>query len=110
MNKSKMREIRIIVHEEIDEMCLMRDLSCMIDGPKFLDQFPHVMEGGVTPRSYRLDSHNDWFACLVRKGDRMQSSEPSLEHDTLRIWHRYGGKPLESIKPWLEFRFTPIIS
>jgi len=104
MKKSEVREIRIVVHEGIDELNLMRDLSSIIDGPTYLDQFPCPMEGG-TPRSYRLDSHNDWFACLGRKCESMLSSELPLEHDTLRIWHRYGGKPLESIRPWLEYRF-----
>lgn len=99
MNKPEVREIRIVVREGIDELSLMRDLSCLIEGPKYLDQFPSLMEVGIAPHSYRLDSYNDWFACLGRKGDSILSNEPPLEHDTLRIWHRYGGKPLESIKP-----------
>lgn len=106
MNKSEIKEIRIVVHDGIDELSLMRSLSCLIDGPIYLDQFPCLMEGGIAPRSYRLDSHNDWFAHLGRKGENLLSNEPPLEYDTLRIWHRYGGKPLHSIKPWLEYRFS----
>lgn len=105
-----MREIRIVVNSGSDELDLMRHLSCIIDGPTFLGQFPCLMEGGIFPRSYRLDSHNDWFACLVREGECILSNEPPLEYDTLRIWHRYGGKPLESIRPWLEFRFSQATS
>lgn len=34
MNKSKVREIIMAVHEGIDELSLMRDISCLIDGPR----------------------------------------------------------------------------
>jgi hypothetical protein len=88
MNISEVREIRIVVREDIDELSLMRDLTCMIDGPIYLDQFPCLMEGGIAPRSYRLDSHNDWFACLGRKG--MLSNEPPLEYNTLRMVSLWG--------------------
>ena len=56
---------------------------------------------------WQLDGHNDWFAKLSRKGETLHIGEPPAEYDTLEVWHRYWREPLEAIKPWLEYRFSP---
>lgn len=101
-----MKHIHIVVHNGTDEGRLMKDLVSIIEGSRFQDQFPHLMEG-TSNRSYVLDTRNDWFASLGRKGDTLHAGEPPLENDTLDIWYRYGSEPLMAIKPWLEYRFSP---
>ena len=102
-----MKEIKIEVYEGINEVRLMKDLVCIIEGNIFIDQFPHLMEHVGALRSYRLDSHNDWFAVLTRKGESMHFGEPPVEHDTLVLRHRYHMELLMAVKPWLEYRFSP---
>lgn len=99
-----MERITVNLIDDIDEKRLMSTLTCIIEEGYFRDQLPNIMPG-VTPRSWQLDSHNDWFATLVRKGEKLRIDEPPLERDTLEVRHRYWREPLDAIKPWLEYRY-----
>lgn len=101
-----MKYISIPLRDGANEERLMSALTCIIEGDYYRDQFPHVMPD-VTPRSWRLDTRNDWFACLTRKGEKRHADEPPVESDTLEVRHRYWREPLDAIKPWLEYRFSP---
>lgn len=101
-----MKQIDIVVFDGIDEERLMKDLACIIEGSRYFDQLPARMDGTLT-RSFILDSHNDWFASLIRKGNILHTGQPPVENDTLCICHRYRSEALMAIKPWLEYRFSP---
>jgi hypothetical protein len=101
-----MPKIIIQLRDGIDEKRLMGHLTCIIEGDRFRDQFPHIKEEGEYPHIWRLESLNDWFACLTRQGEGGYSSEdPISEHDTLTVTHRYWPDALEALRPWLEYQF-----
>ena len=100
-----MKYIKIALRDGTDEERLMSALACIIEGDYYRDQFPHIMPG-VIPRTWRLDSRNDWFARLARRGEKPHANEPPVESDTLEVGHRYWYEPLDAIKPWLEYRFS----
>lgn len=104
--EAAINHMRIVVPEGTEEEWLMKQLVCIIEGNQFIDQFPQRIDS-TFKRSFRLDSRNDWFASLVRKGDRLHVGEPPVGNDTLDIWCRYGKVPLMALRPWLEYRFSP---
>jgi hypothetical protein len=97
--------IKILLQDGMDEKRLMLALTWAIDGVQYHDQLPCRKDG--SGGLWQLDGHNDWFAKLTRKGETLHIGEPPAEDDTLEVWHRYWREPLEAIKPWLEYRFSP---
>ena len=100
-----MERITIPLQDGMDEKRLMLALTWVIDGVQCHDQLPCRKDG--SGGLWQLDGHNDWFAKLSRKGETLHIGEPPAEYDTLEVWHRYWREPLEAIKPWLEYRFSP---
>ena len=83
----------------------MEHLTCIIEGDHHRDMFPQIMPD-CSPRSWQLESLNDWFACLTRRGEvGWNSEEPPVEHDTLIVSHRYWPDALEALGPWLEYMY-----
>jgi hypothetical protein len=97
--------IKITLQDGTDEKSLMSALTCIIEGDRFHDQFPYRKEG--SDGTWQLDSRNDWFARLARKGETLHDGELPLERDTLEVIHRYWVEALTAVKPWLEYRFSP---
>jgi hypothetical protein len=99
---------KIIIHlrDGIDEKRLMEHLTCIIEGDSCHgDHLPQIVDGGV-PRTWRLDSLNDWAASLTRRGEAGFSAEdPKSAHDTLTVTHRYYPEGVEALRPWLEYQF-----
>ena len=100
-----MERITIPLREGTDEKRLMSALTWIIEGAQYHDELPCRKDG--SGGLWQLDGHNDWFAKLSRKGETMHIGEPPAEYDTLEVWHRYWREPLEAIRLWLEYRFSP---
>lgn len=100
-----MERITISVHDGTDEKTLMSALTWIIDGVQHDDQLPCRKHG--SGGLWQLDGRNDRFGKLSRKGETLHIGEPPAVCDTLEVWHRYWRGPLDAIKPWLEYRFSP---
>jgi len=87
------------------EKRLMTDLTLIIDGAQYDKQLPCRKDG--SDGLWQLDGHNNWSAKVSRKGETLHIGEPPAEYDTLEVWHRYWRGPLEAIRLWLEYRFSP---
>ena len=101
------QKIIIQMRDGTDEKRLMEHLTCIIEGERLRgDHLPQIKEEGKYPRSWRLDSLNDWVACLTRREEAGYNAEdPILEHDTLTVTHRYYPEGVEALRPWLEYQF-----
>lgn len=77
-------------------------MTRIIESTHWDDQLPFRKEG--VDGLWQLDSHNDWFAKLTRKGDVLHG-EMRVEYDTLEIMNRYRLDALEALKPWLDYRY-----
>jgi len=95
--------IRIDLVDNLDEEWLMAAISRMIEAIPY-QGIPYCKEG-TFDRQWCLDSRNDWAASIVRKGEIPFIGEQPLEDDILEVYYRYESKPLEAIKPWLEYKF-----
>jgi len=54
-----MPKIIIQLRDGIEEKRLMEHLTCVIEGDRFRDQFPHIKEEGKYPHIWRLELFND---------------------------------------------------
>jgi hypothetical protein len=99
-------KIIIQLRDGIDEKRLMDHLACIIEGERLRgDHLPQIKDGAY-PRTWRLDSLNDWAACLTRRGEAgFNAADPISEHDTLTVTHRYYPEGVEALRPWLEYQF-----
>jgi len=95
--------IRIDIADNLNEEWLMSAISRIIEATSY-QGIPYRKEG-TYDQQWALDSHNDWAARIVRKGEIPYIGEQPLEHDALEVYYRYGTEPLESLKPWLEYKF-----
>jgi len=89
--------IRIDIVDNLDEKCLMSAISRIIEATSY-QGIPYRKEG-TFDHQWGLDSHNDWAARIVRKGEIPYIGEQPFEHDTLEVYYRYESEPLEALKP-----------
>jgi hypothetical protein len=96
--------IRIPIMEGYDEEELMNLLTEIIQGARYHPELPFRK----TTDTWTLDTGNNWWASLVRKGDCLRFGEDPAKTDELEVRYRYGDGPLLPLKAWLEYRFSPI--
>jgi hypothetical protein len=96
--------VRIQLQNDWVEGDLMKAITEIIQGSRYTKEIPFKK----TEDFWTLDTGNNWWASLIRKGNVVHFGEEPVLCDTLELRYRYGDKPLLAIQPWLEYRFGPI--